>query len=101
MESRFTRTGTMRALACPFAILGRPTFLGLGRFKTSKLLYDCPYRRLWRIDGVTMKDCHVSPWLVWIRFFSWFAPTRCARSATAWPVVNAPPPEGGGSCNGL
>jgi hypothetical protein len=36
--SGLKRTGTMRALACPFAIFGRPIFLAFGWLKASKLL---------------------------------------------------------------
>jgi hypothetical protein len=40
-NSGLKRTGTIRALASPFAIFGRPTFLAFGWLKASKLLYDC------------------------------------------------------------
>ena len=40
MSSGVNRTGTMRPFASPFGSLGRPTFLGLFRFKVSIILND-------------------------------------------------------------
>src|ERR1051326_4204473 len=60
-SSALKRTGTMRPLASPFGSLGRPTFLGLGWVKGSKLLCDgysdCCF---WRDCRRDLEDRNVS-----------------------------------------
>jgi hypothetical protein len=66
-KSGLKRTGTMRALAVPFAIFGRPTFLALGWLKVSKLLYDGgTYSQHSRCDQMAVKNRNVSPWILWV-----------------------------------
>jgi hypothetical protein len=66
-NSGLKRTGTMRALACPFAILGRPTFLAFGWLNVSKLLNDGRSHGLSSgSDWVTVQNGHVAPGRFWI-----------------------------------